>query len=187
MRFEELARASAEVAGTRSRLSKVRRLAAALRDMSPREVAVAVVHLAGELPGGTIGIGWAALRDPPAPADGPSLEVLDVHATLERIRETTGPGSQRARRELLAGLLSRATAEEQRFLRGLLLGELRQGALEGVMVDAVAAAADVAPPEVRRALMLAGDLGAVAAAAMGEGSAGLARFRLQVLRPLQPM
>ena len=186
MLLAELARASAHVAATPRRLAKVERLAEALRGVRPDEVAVAVSCLSGELPQGRIGVGWAALRDRPAPAAEPSLELLEVDAALRRVGEAKGPGSQAARRAELGALLARATEEEQRFLVALLLGELRQGALAGVAADAVARAAGVPAASVRRALMLAGDLGAVAAAA-AEGEGGLARFRLTPFRPLQPM
>jgi DNA ligase-1 len=122
-----------------------------------------------------------------SPAASPTLELVEVDATLRRIGGLAGPGSQATRREALDDLFRRATEEEQRFLRGLLMGEIRQGALEGVMVEAVSRAADVPRAEVRRAAMLAGDLGAVAAAAIAGGSPALARFGLSVLQPLQPM
>jgi DNA ligase-1 len=185
--LEEVARTSAVVAATAARLGKTEAIASCLRRARLEEVPVAVAYLAGELPHGPIGVGWAALRGLPAPAASATLELGEVDAALRRIGEATGPGSQALRRRLLAELLARATEPEQRFLVGLLLGELRQGALEGVMVDAVARAAGVAAPAVRRAHMLSGDLGAAAAAAIGEGEAGLARFRLDLLRPLQPM
>lgn len=187
MLLEEVARTSAAVAGTSSRLAKVDALAACLRRADADEVRIAVAYLAGELPHGTIGVGWAALRDLPAPADAATLELLDVDAALRLVGETTGAGSQARRRELVADLFGRATADEQQFLTALLLGGLRQGALEGVMTDAVARAAGVPLAAVRRAAMLSGDLGAVAAAAIADGEPGLASFRLDVLRPLQPM
>ncbi|HXF98358.1 MAG TPA: ATP-dependent DNA ligase [Gaiellaceae bacterium] len=188
MLLADLAETSAAVAAVSSRLRKVEALAGCLRRAGPAEVAVAASYLSGVLPQGQVGIGWAALRDlPPPAAPPPSLGVREVDDALTRLRGLAGPGSQRRRREELAALFARATEPEQRFLRALLLGELRQGALEGVMVDAVATAGGVPASEVRRALMLAGDLGAVAAAALTEGVAGLRRFRLTLLRPLQPM
>jgi DNA ligase-1 len=185
--LEDVARTSAEVAENPARLKKIDAIASALRRASADEVPIAVAYLAGELPHAPIGVGWAALRDVPSPAVAPALELLDVDETLRRIGETTGPGSQTLRRELLRDLFGRATDVEQRFLRGLLTGELRQGALAGVMADAVAKAAALPAATVRRAVMLSGDLGVVAAAAIGEGEAGLAAFHLDVLRPLQPM
>src|SRR5207249_837272 len=136
----------------------------------PDEIAVAVAYLSGRLPQGTIGVGWASLRDLPPPAAQPSLEVLDVDAALRRTQAATGRGSQAARRRELSDLFAMATEAERRFLTDLLVGELRQGALEGVMVEAVARATGVRASDVRRAMMLAGDLGTVAAAAAAEGA-----------------
>ncbi len=188
MLLDDIARTSEAVAGTSSRNAKVDALASCLRGLRPDEAPIAVAYLSGVLPHAPIGVGWAALRDVPAPSSGrPSLELVEVDAALRSIGAASGPGSQAARRSALAELFSRATEREQRFLRALLHGELRQGALESVVADAVARAADVAPADVRRALMLAGDLGAVANAALADGHAGLARFGLEVLRPLKPM
>ena len=187
MLLARIAETSADVAATSSRLAKVKRIAECLAEASPEEVSVAVAYLSGELPQGTVGVGWSALRDLPSPAEMPSLTVLEVDAAVSRLQAITGKGSQAARREELAGLLSRATAGEQRLLVGLFLGELRQGALEGVMADAVATAAEVPIADVRRAAMLAGDLRTVAAAAMRDGVAGLAQFRLTPLQPITSM
>jgi DNA ligase-1 len=188
MVLEEIARTSLAVADTRGRLAKIELLAACLRALGPEEVPVAVAYLSGELPHDRIGVGWASLRDQPAPAPSPAtLELLEVDAALRRIGAAAGPGSQALRRDELRALFARATEPEQRFLVGLLLGDLRQGALEGVMVEAVARAAELPAAEVRRALMVRGDLGAVAGAAMADGGAGLARFRLDLLRALKPM
>jgi DNA ligase 1 len=186
--LDEIAHTSTAVAETPARLNKIDLLAECLRHARPDEIPTAVAYLSGVLPQGTIGVGWASLRDLPAPAAvPPTLELLDVDAALERIARTTGPGSQTTRRTALAGLFAKATENEQQFLIGLLLGELRQGALEKVMLEAVAKAAEVSAAGVRRALMLAGDLGAVAKAVITEGQNGLARFRLEVGRPIQPM
>jgi DNA ligase-1 len=188
MLLASVVRASTDVAATSSKLAKVERLAACLADAGPDEVAIAVAYLSGALPGGSIGVGWASLKDVPAPASPPpTLELAEVDATLRRVGTLTGAGSQAARRDALRGLFGRATEEEQRFLRGLLLGEIRQGALEGVMVDAVAGASSVPVGEVRRAAMLAGDLGAAATAAMTGGVEALGRFGLRLLTPIQPM
>ena len=183
----EVATASLEVAGTSSRLKKIERIAELLATASPGEVPVAVAYLSGELPQGTVGVGWAALREHPPPAAAPSLELLEVDAAVTRLQRISGKGSQAARREALTELFSHATEPEQRLLVGLFLGELRQGALEGVMTDAVARAAGLPVGDVRRAAMLAGDLRAVAAVAMREGAAGLARFRLTPLHAVTPM
>ena len=187
MLLARIAQASADVTATSSRLKKVGVLADCLADATPDEVGIAVSYLSGELPQGTVGIGWAALRDRPAAAESPTLELLEVDTAVSELQAISGKGSQAARRDGLAGLLSRATEPEQRLLVGLFLGELRQGALEGVMTDAVAKAADVPLADVRRAAMLAGDLRTVAAAAMRGGARGLERFRLTPLRPITPM
>ena len=185
MLFAELAQTSAAVAETRARSAKIDLLATCLGQLRPEEVPAAVAFLSGTLP--RIGVGWAALRDLPAPAAVATLEILDVDRALERIASASGRGSQGTRRRALEDVFSLATEPEQRFLRGILHGELRQGALEGVMVEAVARAAEVPAAAVRRALMLAGELPPVAGAAFAEGSQGLARFRLEVLRPVKPM
>ncbi len=136
----------------------------------PSELAIAVAYLSGELPQGSVGVGWASLGDLPDPAEPPpTLELAEVDAAVSRIAGATGKGSQAIRRAELAGLFERATEIEQRFLTSLFLGELRQGALEGVMVDAVAKAAGLAPAAVRRAAMLTGNLGEIAEAAMTGG------------------
>ena len=187
MLLDEVAAASADVAATSSRLKKVERLSTLLAQLRPEEIPIAVAYLSGALAHGSIGVGWASLREVPRPAASATLELGEVDATLRRIRGLAGAGSQAARRDALHDLFGRATEREQGFLRRLLIGEIRQGALEGVMVDAVARAANVPPTEVRRAAMLTGDLGAVAAAAAEGGSPALARFRLSLLTPLQPM
>src|SRR5215207_1557285 len=183
----ELSETWQAVAATRSRLTKIGLIAERLRQLTPEETVPGVAYLCGELRQRQVGVGWAALRELPAPASAPSLAVAEVDALLEEIGRQGGPGSQRERRRLLHELFGRATEPEQRFLRQLLLGELRQGALEGVVVEAVARAAEVPATEVRRALLLRGDLRAVAVAALAAGSAGLAQFRLEVGRPLAPM
>ncbi|MDW8339817.1 MAG: ATP-dependent DNA ligase, partial [Thermoleophilia bacterium] len=177
----------AEVASSSSRLAKVARLAECLSRAAPEEVRVAASYLSGALPQGAVGVGWASLRDLPPPATEPTLGLLETDAALARVAAASGPGSQGRRRAELAALFSRATEVEQRFLASLLVGELRQGALEGAMVDAVAVAADVPSAEVRRALMLSGDLGTTAAAALGGGGEALSAMRLTLLRPVRPM
>jgi ATP-dependent DNA ligase I len=187
MLLAEIAEASSDVAATSSRLAKIDRLATCLRSATPDEVAKAVAYLAGELPQGTVGVGWAALRDPPAPAEMPTLELLEVDDAVTRLKGISGRGSQTARREELATLFAKATESEQRLLIGLFLGELRQGALEGVMAEAVAKAAGVPAGAARRASMFTGELASIAEIAMREGPSGLDRFRLEPLRPVTPM
>ena len=187
MLLADLVATSAAVAATRSRLAKVAALAECLRRAAPGEIAIVTSYLSGELRQRRTGVGWASLRDLPAPPAEPSLEVAEVDSAFARIEGLSGAGSAGARREQLAALFARATAEEQRFLAMLAGGELRQGALAGIVTDGVAAAAGVPAPAVRRAAMLAGDLPAVAEAALTAGEAGLGAFHLQVGRPVQPM
>jgi DNA ligase-1 len=179
--------ASEDVRASSSRSAKVARLAACLAALAPDEVPAAVAFLSGRLLQRQTGAGWASLRDLPPPAAEPSLMVLDVDAAFAAMAVLQGPGSAAARRDLLHGLFARATEPEQRLLRGLVAGELRQGAQEGVMAEAAARAAGVPATELRRALMLRGDLGEVAATALRDGSAGLASYRLEVGRPILPM
>jgi ATP-dependent DNA ligase I len=187
VRLTEIVSTSSSIGETRSRKAKTELIASCLRRLRLEEVPVAVAYLSGRLPQGTVGVGWASLRDRPRPAGEPTLELLEVDAVLERIKLAEGKGSQAARRQELSALLTAATGPEQDFLARLLMGELRQGALEGSVVEGVAAAAEVPSVHVRRALMLEGDLGTVAAAAIAEGEAGLDRFRLTLLRPVSPM
>jgi len=187
MRLAELAATSEAVRATSRRTEKVERLAAALRRMAPYEVEAGVAFLSGELRQRQIGVGWAALRDLPAGAAEPTLTVADADRAFARIGAFTGPGSQAARREALGTLFARATDPERAFLIALLLGDLRQGALAGVMTEAVARAADVPRDAVRRAVMLRGDLAAVAAVALADGASGLEGIGLEVGRPVHPM
>ena len=195
MQLADVVAASADVGASSSRLAKIARIADLLvlaqREADPagdpEQVAVVVSWLSGELPQRQIGVGWAALRSLPAPADEPTLAVPAVHAAFTEIGSVSGSGSQRRRATLLADVFGRATAAEQTFLRRLLGGELRQGALVGVMADAVAKAADVPAAVVRRAAMLGGELPAVAAAALSSGPSALEQFTLRVGRPVGPM
>ncbi|MFG1775772.1 ATP-dependent DNA ligase [Micromonospora sp. NPDC049051] len=187
VRFLDLAATSAAVGATRARRAKVELLATALRALDPSEVPAGAGWLAGELRQRQTGVGWASLRDLPPPAAEPTLTVAAVDAAIDEIAAVHGPGSQARRRTLLGALYSAATAEEQRLLTGLFSGELRQGAQAGLLADAVARAAEVPVSAVRRALLLAGDLRAVAVAALDGGAAALAAFGLQVGRPLAPM
>ena len=184
MLLVELATASAAVAAAPGRNAKVDLLAAVLRAADADEVALAAGYLAGDLRQRRTGLGWAALRDLPAPATEATLQLREVDQAFARIAEVSGAGSVAARASLVAGLFGRATAAEQRLLAALVGGELRQGAQAGLMADAVARAAGVPTADVRRALMLCGSLPEVAQAARAGALDG---FRLQVGRPLAPM
>jgi DNA ligase-1 len=179
---------SRRVSETTKRLEKVDLLAGLLKQLHPQEVETVVAFLTGRARQRRIGIGYGTIRDasgPPAPE--PSLEVLDIDRIFELVTKTQGSGSQRRRLELLSGMFARATEPEQKFLIGLLMGELRQGALEGIMLDAVAKASALPADRVRRAVMLAGDIAVVAAALLEKGEAGLHSYDVQLFRPIQPM
>ena len=188
-RLSDLAAASQRVASTASRLAKVAAFAELLRRLGPDEIEIAVAYLSGETRQGKLGLGYAALRDAPSATapSGQPLTLIELDSALERLRATSGKGSATLRAQQLGALFGRATADERHFLGRLIVGELRQGALEGVMLDAIAAAADLPAGDVRRATMVAGGLAAVAKAALTEGAPGLARFAIQLMRPVQPM
>jgi DNA ligase 1 len=187
VRFVDLVATSAAVSATSSRKAKVELLADALRRLEPQEIVAGSAYLAGELRQRQTGVGWATLREAPPPAAGPTLTVAAVDRAIEEISKVGGAGSQARRRDLVGALFSAATADEQRHLIGLFGGELRQGAQAGLLVDALARAGEVPVTLVRRALLLAGDLKEVAAAALTGGVAALGEFALRVGRPLAPM
>ncbi|MEU9833901.1 ATP-dependent DNA ligase [Streptosporangium sp. NPDC048047] len=183
----ELARTSAAVAATPARLAKISQLAELLGRTEPGEAEIAIAYLSGELPQRNVGVGWAALQDPPEPRLAATATLREVNDLLDRIKAQAGPGSQLARKTLVEELFGAVTRQEQVFLSRLLRSELRQGALHGVMTEAVAKAAGVPVAEVRRALTLRGWLPAVGAAALAGGVDALRAFRLEVGHPVAPM
>ena len=187
MLFVDLAATSAAVAATSKRLAKVDLLARALRGLAPDEVEAGSAYLAGELRQRQTGVGYAGLRDLPPPAQEATLTVAAVDGAVAELAAVSGSGSQARRKALLGALFAAATADEQRMLRGLFSGELRQGAQAGLLADAIARAADVPGTAVRRALLLVGDLKTVAVAALQGGLPALSEFALRVGRPLAPM
>jgi len=179
--LQSLVSCSNQVAATSGRLAKIKLLADLLRQASPEEMELAIGYLSGTTRQAKVGVGWATLQA--AKESGvrsPELAITDVDHVLERISKTSGKGSATEKKKLLRGLFARATAEEQDFLFRLITGELRQGALEGIMVEAVAKARDLPANEVRRAMMVAGDLRAVA-------KGDLASFKIELFRPIKPM
>ena len=180
---------SRRIAETSRRLEKISLLADLLRKVEPEEIPIAVSYLSGTLRQGKIGIGYAILRDarPSASEAFPPLTLAEVDTAFERIATTTGPGSSGIRQELVRDLLSRANREESNFLFRLIIGELRQGSLEGIMIEALARAADVPVEKIRAAAMLSGDLSLAGRAALEKGSAGLDQFQIHILHPFQPM
>src|SRR6267378_7970557 len=180
---------SRRVADTPSRNAKIAELAALLRTLAPAQIGIGVAYLSGELRQGRSGIGYGLLRDarPDVVVGAPSLTIAEVDAALERLSGTTGAGSRSERTRILSVLLGRATTEERDFLGRLMLGELRQGALESLMIDAVAAASSLPAASVRQAAMVAGGIAAVAHAALTEGAGALRRFALELMQPIAPM
>jgi len=188
MRLAEVVEASRRVGETSKRLEKFDVLARLLKQLHPEEVETAVAFLSGRTRQGRIGVGWAMIREAGSPpAREPSLELMEIDRAFQAIETEQGPGSAGRRTELLHTIMARATDAEQRFLGGLLMGELRQGALEGIMVEALARATGLPSDRVRRAAMVAGDIAAVARALLEKGEAGLAQYDVKLFRPVQPM
>lgn len=187
MLLSDVVDTSRAVAATRSRLAKRAEIAALLRRTDPGVLEIVVTYLSGELRQRRTGLGWASLRDLPPPADEATLTVEETDAAFEAMAALSGPGSQTARAETAHALFSRATADEQRFLAGLVSGDVRQGALDSVVLDAVAEAADVPAAAVRRAAMLQGASAPVAVAALTGGVEELAAVGLEPGRAVRPM
>ncbi|MEU9559149.1 ATP-dependent DNA ligase [Streptomyces fumanus] len=187
MLLARLAQVSREVAATSARSRKTALLAELFREAEAADVPIVIPYLAGRLPQGRIGVGWKVLGRPVPPAAGPTLTVREVDARLTRLAAVSGPGSKAERTRLVGELMGAATEDEQRFLLGLLTGEVRQGALDAAAVEGLASATGAPAADVRRAVMLAGSLQAVAEALLTEGPDALGRFRLTVGRPVLPM
>ncbi len=180
---------SQRVRASRARLVKVRELGALLKALAPAEIPLATRYLSGATPQGRIGLGYATLTAAAvqAPAISPTLSVFELDERLSALASMRGAGSAPRRDEALRQLFARASAAEQQFLLQLLAGELRQGALEGIMLEAIAAAAQLPIAQVRRAAMYGGDLGAVAYTALLSGAPALGQFQLRLFAPVAPM
>jgi ATP-dependent DNA ligase I len=180
---------SRRVAETSSRLDKIGLLAALLSRVPPAEIEIAAAYLCGTVPQPRLGVGWASLHGAMADtaAATPSVELAELNAVFDRIATISGKGSAGERQQILKELVARLTREEQGFLLGLVTGELRQGASEGVVIEAVARASELPAEQVRRAVMMSGSLPEVARAALTEGAEGLGRFSIELFRPVLPM
>jgi DNA ligase-1 len=192
MLLADLVDTSAAVAATRSRRAKVAALAALLERAlleraEPDDVVTLTSYLGGTLRQRRTGLGWRSVAELPEPADSPTLTISDVHDGFEAIAALEGSGSKAARAAAVVDLFGRATAAEQAWLRGLVTGEVRQGALDALVQEAVAAASGVPLASVRRAAMLAGSTTEAAVAAMSGGEEAVAAFGLEVGRPVSPM
>ncbi|HEV7146590.1 MAG TPA: ATP-dependent DNA ligase [Pedococcus sp.] len=187
MLFIDVVAASAATAATPSRLAKTAAVAGALRAAGPEDAATVAAFLSGTLPQRRVGVSWRGLTDLPAPAVAPQATVRQVDDALTALAALGGSGSTASRQAAVGGLFRLLTDTEQEFLRGLITGQVRQGAQDGVMLAAIAAAADVPEAAVRRAVMLAGYPGPVAEAALTGGVVALDRIALEVGRPMRPM
>ncbi|MGP3929598.1 ATP-dependent DNA ligase [Nonomuraea sp. KM88] len=183
----DVVRVSEAVTRTSARLGKIGHLAELLGRVGPGEAEIAISYLSGELPQRQVGVGWRTLEDLPQPKLAATATLTAVDALLSTIKAVSGQGSQTARKTLVAQLFAGLTSQEQQFMSRLLHGELRQGALDGVMIEAVAKASGAPASDVRRALTLRGSLPAVGAAALAGGVAALHAFRLEVGRAVSPM
>ncbi|BCL32351.1 ATP-dependent DNA ligase [Streptomyces aurantiacus] len=187
MLLTRLARVSQEVAAASARSRKVALLAELFRDAEADDVPIVIPYLAGRLPQGRLGVGWKTLGAPVRPAEESTLTVRDVDSLLTELGAVSGAGAQARRSRLVGELMGAATESEQRFLLALISGEVRQGALDAVAVEGLALATGTPAVDVRRAVMLAGSLQAVAERLLAEGPAALEAFRLTVGRPVLPM
>jgi DNA ligase-1 len=185
----DLVRASQRVGATSARLAKVRELASFLRAVSVDEIETSVHYLSGDIPQGRIGVGYSVLQAAASKkaSDAETLSIVDVDRWLTTIDAVRGSGSAERRARTLEDMFLRATLAEQQFLIRLLAGEIRQGALAGIMVDAIAAAAELPAAHVRRAAMFSRSLGAVARAALIDGADALSAFQLELFSPVSPM
>jgi DNA ligase-1 len=183
-----VAETSRQVATTSARSAKTRLIADCLRTMNAEELELAVSYLSGEIRQGRIGVGPSALSAciTSAAAES-SLELIEVDRLLGELATIRGAGSGARRADALRTLFRRATSREQEFLLRLLAGELRQGALAGVMIDAIAAVTGVSLPDVRRAAMYESNLGAIARSGLEAGATALQKYQLQVMSPIAPM
>jgi DNA ligase-1 len=179
---------SRRITETSKRLAKIDLLATLLRQLDPGEIEIVVAFLSGRTRQGRIGLGYGALRDASAPpAETPSLGILDLDRAFDTIESIQGAGSVQERARILNDLLRRATAPEQQFIHALVLGELRQGALAGIMLEGVAKAAGLPLERVRHAAMVAGDVTAIAKTLLEQGESGLAEYDVRLFQPVQPM
>jgi DNA ligase-1 len=188
MRLTRVVETSQRIAETTKRLEKISLLSALLRELNGDEIEIVTAILSGRIRQGRIGLGHQSVRNATAPpASEPTIILLELDSTFDAIARVEGNGSERRRRELLQHLLSRATLPEQQFIAGILLGGLRQGALEGFMLEALAKATGISLDRVRQAAMVAGDVTRIARALLERGEAGIDEYSIQLFQPVQPM
>ncbi|MDC4224007.1 MAG: ATP-dependent DNA ligase [Candidatus Manganitrophus sp.] len=189
MQLQDLVRLTARLRATTSKNEKVLLMADFLKRTAGPETALCALYLTGTLPQGRIGIGGRAIGTALSVGSAPpsSMTLQEVDACFQKMADDRGAGSAERKRTALQGLLQRADPDERRFLAHLLMGELRQGALEGLVQEAIAKAAALPPAEVRQAMMFSGNIGVVARVALEEGREGLGRFSLRLFSPIAPM
>jgi DNA ligase-1 len=189
MRLRELVETSAKVRETASKNEKKGLIARLLKQVKGEETGIAADYLSGILPSGRLNIGWRTISEaaPDAGEPGESPSLKEVQARLDDIGRISGPGSAARRTRALHDLLAKMSEPERRFIGSLLVGEVRHGALEGLVLEAVAQASGLPLESIREAQMFAGSVGEVAQAALTEGAAGLERFGPQVFQPVSPM
>jgi DNA ligase-1 len=188
MRLAAVVETSRRMTETRKRLEKIALIATLLRDARGDEIEIVTAFLSGRVRQGRIGVGYSGIREAAAEAgEQPSMELLDLDRAFDSLAQIQGPGAERRRIDLLRQLLGTATAPEQQFITGLLLGELRQGALEGIMLEGLAKASGIAVDRVRHAAMVAGDVTRIARALLERGEAGLDEYSIRLFQPVQPM
>ena len=188
MLLADVVETSRRVAATSKRLAKIELLANLLKHLDPEEIEIVVLFLSGATRQGRAGVGFAVVRDSQAePVATATLEIRDVDRALASLAVAKGRGSERQKRAQLLSLMALATAEEQQFLKELLLGGLRQGALEGLMFEALAKASGAGLDRIRRAAMMAGDTGLVARQLMESGEASLDNWSIRLFQPIHPM
>lgn len=188
-RLAEIVAASVDVAATRSRKKKTERLAQLLSMLETSEVRAGVGFLCGELRQGKLGVGYRALRQlASSPSDAQeSVTLLELDATFDELSRLSGKGSAKRRDQLLQGLFARLSEPERDFVTRLMLGELRQGALEALVLEALGQTTTIGAPALRRAMLFAGDATEVAVRALTGGEAALAELSVELFRPLRPM
>ncbi|HEU4685476.1 MAG TPA: ATP-dependent DNA ligase [Nitrospira sp.] len=189
MLLAELVQAVERVRATTKKSEKVRLLSEVLAKAQGGEIELAALYLSGSLPQGKIGVGWSLIRRamPEGAAIGNPLTLTDVDRVCQEVLAEQGAGSAERRNDKLARLFRSATPDERRFLGQLLVGEIRQGALEGLLLEAIAKASRLASGDIRQASMFAPHVGALARAALEEGTTGLSRFSLRLFTPISPM
>ncbi len=189
MHLARLVEVVAKVRATTKKTEKVTLLAEFLRHTRGKETELASLYLSGALPQGKIGVGWRLIQEAmvEGPPCGEALTLTDVDQVFGAVAADQGAGSTERKVGALRRLFERAGPDERRFLAQLVMGEIRQGALEGLLLDAIAKAAILPSGDIRQAFMFSGNLGELARAAMEEGAAGLSRFSLRLFTPVAPM